>query len=421
MAVITTRKDELGKWWFVSADGEDFISLGINHVEPHLLLGDYNMEHSISKFGEDLVDENGFFNPEGQAAVRWIDWVTSLLNKWNFNTFAYHTYVPRNLVSHRYFMSRIRPYDREPYNCYERPDVFSQEFKARVEACVRPWCMNCMGYEKFLGYAFEDVPDWAVPGKGGKMPIHAWAKKLMDMPAYTPGKQAFIGTLRTLYYDAKEAGCTYGMTLTPWDWDSLLNASPFPQPVNVQKATRDGQVFLEMICDKWYRTLVEAVRNYDKEHLILGAKVGFNLPDWLLKIIGKYFDVISIQWYARYEEQADKLKYIHEFTGKPILMGDSSFSVIHPQQANSKGVHVDTDEQVGIEYKTYLEKIIQLPFILGWHHCGYMEGWEGLTEKFPGNPICSEQCGFVDPFGKPFASIRNVMLANRKAVEWHKK
>ena len=41
-------KEIEGVWWFVSPTGEPFLSLGVNHIEPHLWLGPYNREHTIA-------------------------------------------------------------------------------------------------------------------------------------------------------------------------------------------------------------------------------------------------------------------------------------------------------------------------------------------------------------------------------------
>ena len=414
MKPISVKQDEAGIWWWMSPEDKPFVSIGINHVEPHLLLGDYNKQASIERFGADLVDRDGIFSPDGEAARKWIAWVTSLMDNWHFNTFAYHTYVAPGLVTHRYHMARMRPYNREPYNCNEHPDVFAPSFAARVEGCVRVWCEACRNESLFMGYAFEDIPRWA--DEGGR----SWARDLMDLPGDAPGKQAFIGVLRAHYEDARIAGHVYGIDAGPWEWERLLDATPFPKPVYEAQGQRDMQHFVELICDQWYRTHVEAVRRYDTDHLILGSKMHHVVPDWLLRIVARYFDVISIQWYAYFEDQAETLERVYKVTNKPILMGDSSFSTVRPEQEGAKGIHQTSEEAVGQAYATYLEQVMRLPYVIGWHHCGYMEGWKGLEKTFPGNPYCGNQCGFVDPFGNEHTAItRQVTAANRRAHEWH--
>lgn len=68
------RVEEIeGVWWFVSPTGEPFLSLGVNHIEPHLWMGPYNRQHTIARYGPDFILPDGRFNPDGDAARKWID------------------------------------------------------------------------------------------------------------------------------------------------------------------------------------------------------------------------------------------------------------------------------------------------------------------------------------------------------------
>jgi len=59
------RVEEIdGVWWFISPIGEQFLSLGVNHIEPHLWLGSYSREHTIAEYGPDFVLPDGRFNPD---------------------------------------------------------------------------------------------------------------------------------------------------------------------------------------------------------------------------------------------------------------------------------------------------------------------------------------------------------------------
>ena len=51
-----------GVWWFINADGEKFVSIGVNHIEPHLWLAPYNKAATLKKYGRDMVGPDGHFN-----------------------------------------------------------------------------------------------------------------------------------------------------------------------------------------------------------------------------------------------------------------------------------------------------------------------------------------------------------------------
>ena len=38
-----------GVWWFIDAEGKKFVSIGLNHIEPHLWLAPYNKAATLKK------------------------------------------------------------------------------------------------------------------------------------------------------------------------------------------------------------------------------------------------------------------------------------------------------------------------------------------------------------------------------------
>ena len=60
-----------GTWWFVDPDGKRFVSVGVNHIEPHLWLAPYNRAETLRKYGADFVGPDGRFNSAGAGARKW--------------------------------------------------------------------------------------------------------------------------------------------------------------------------------------------------------------------------------------------------------------------------------------------------------------------------------------------------------------
>ena len=165
--------------------------------------------------------------------------------------------------------------------------------------------------------------------------------------------------------------------------------------------------------------MVTALRKYDKNHLIFGDKFEGkrNLPVWLDPIIKKYFDLAYIQWYDYAHDQIPRLKTLYETTAKPILMGDSSFSCPSPNNPRLKGVHVSSQKEVGNAYYTYLHSVMEEPYVVGWHFCGFIEGSPDLKKH---HYYFSIQNGLLKPDGTPYQeAIDRVVAANLKAHAWH--
>lgn len=37
-------------------------------------------------------------------------------------------------------------------------------------------------------------------------------------------------------------------------------------------------------------------------------------------------------------------------------------------------------EDVAAMYRTYLEETVARPYLIGWHHCGYLEQWDDAEQ-----------------------------------------
>ena len=58
-----------GIWWFVDADGEKFISTGMNHINHKIRFADYNKSFWAEEFGEDII-RNNRFNFRAQSEIK---------------------------------------------------------------------------------------------------------------------------------------------------------------------------------------------------------------------------------------------------------------------------------------------------------------------------------------------------------------
>jgi hypothetical protein len=116
------------------------------------------------------------------------------------------------------------------------------------------------------------------------------------------------------------------------------------------------------------------------------------------------------------------MEKLYAATGKPIFNGDGCFSFAQPQQQEwgVKGFRTGARSvaEVAEFYKETLEMMMAEPHILGWHHCGYLQQWDGAER---GDSPRNEN-GFLDPFEKPLTEWTDVIReVNAKAAELHVK
>ncbi len=165
---------------------------------------------------------------------------------------------------------------------------------------------------------------------------------------------------------------------------------------------------------------VDSLSSQDPNHRIPGDKIQNQhpQPEWVWEIVKKYVAVIVIQDDDFFTpEHEKKLRRIYSVAGKPIINGDHSQGVLRPNMHDVKGVRVDSAEAKGQEYATYLKGIMDLPFMLGWQTCGYLETWNGTADD-----TGKQQTGYFDPFGEPVKeALLHAKAASQQAVRWHER
>ena len=165
----------------------------------------------------------------------------------------------------------------------------------------------------------------------------------------------------------------------------------------------------------------DLIRKHDPNHLILGDKNMIMWHyEWVLPALKKYVDVVSIQAYGRWESDGKLAKKIYEATGKPIYNGDGSHSFVneHQLKEGTKGYRTGAKnyKDVAALYKETLSGMMSDPYIIGWHHCGYLQQWDPAER---GDSPRNEN-GFMDPFENYIPEWTDVIRdINAKAHELH--
>jgi hypothetical protein len=426
-----------GIWWLVDGKGEKFVSTGMNHIQSNIRFADYNKAFWAEKFGEDIL-LNGNFNPAAIPEVKnWMAAVSKDHKDYGFNTIPFHralnipdTYFEDLEI---YYLGKIKTgiihAGRVKWLTKDGkfPDVFSDEFRKHADQVAKEYCSLHKDNKFLLGYSYEDLPAYEYQAhmqqnywnrKPEGFLYHPWVADLINVNGMNKAKKVWLDILKKHYSSAEEAAQNYGVEME--EWDDIASISSWPEPLNKELWLADQEEMSKAILDTWHRINREVILKYDPNHLILGDKIfchGKGHPDWVFETVGKYVDVLLIQDYEMLKaSHIEELKRYHELSGKPVLNGDASYAYTVEEQEASKGLQVESHEAVGEEYSIYLKGIMNLPFMVGWHNCGYLEQWTGGRLDDTGK----QQTGLFDPFGKPRSeALDPIKQANLKAIEWH--
>lgn len=424
-------------WWLVGPDGERFVTLGVNHIEPHLWMGEYNKEETLARYGEDFTMIYDTFNPYGEAAEVWIEHVVQTAKSLGFNSFGKHVGIyGAEGIPNQYYSDDIyyvASMDTAPIegwkqvqdNAFKKygplPDPFSDEFEREVAHRVEQVCKKHRGNENLLGYFYADLAFWQFrPDEQHAFDeytfVFPWANAIIQMDASAAGKQCWIETLQDRYESASEVADVYGTSAD--SWDALADANDWFGAEDDEQIRADLLELMKGAADRWYGLHQKYIRQYDEKHLILGDKLNY-VPEWLFPFLGEYVDINLLQKYEPFELHAEKAQKMYEETGNPIINADGSFSVVREEQAHQgcKGYHVDTDEGVAQAYEDYLKESLTQSYMLGWHHCGMLEQWDSSGR----GDIATSETGFLDPFEEEYTTITTAMKeANEQAADWHR-
>jgi hypothetical protein len=337
-----TQKNGDGRWSFVDPAGKPFLSIGLNHADESNLKYDFNTEIWERKYGSKASwIQNGVvkdLKTFGFNTIGWTqeyvegDWGEAL--DWHGDPIdLLHSAFPWSAEelksANMPYVVQLRVMEFEDWN--GNPifhDVFSEKFETWCKYLARSVCSQHKDSTNLLGYYFVDIPAWLRHASG----------------------------------------------------------ADFPQLKGLNDAEREKKV--GEIAEKYYSTIVAAIKEQDPNHLILGDRYNGNkgIPETVLRAMSSYVDVLSVQYFveaptaeAREKMRKDLALWSEQCGGKPVLVADiGNFCPTHMNPKRTSAIKGGQRER-GEDYVASLGDVLQEKWFVGWHWCSYVEntarGW----------------------------------------------
>lgn len=422
-------------WWLVDGKGKKFVSTGMNHMQANIRFAPYNMDFWAEKFGENILVD-GRFNPNAIPEIKsWMAQTAKDHKDYGFNTIPFHRAlnIPDEYFEELeiFYFGKIKTAIihavrvKQWSETGKFPDVFSDEFLKQADRIAKNYCTKHKDNKYLLGYTYEDLPSYEYTiykmrylRNKENFEFHPWVADIINTEGMTEGKKVWMKVLKQHYSSPEEVSENYNINLAVWE--DIAEISAWPEPENKEKWLADQEEMNKRIVDTWHNVNRDVILKYDPNHLIFGDKIfchGPGHPDWVYETAGRYVDVLLIQDFEMFTpSHVEKLKKYYSLSGKPVLNGDHAYAFTVKEMEASKGLQVESFTAVGEEYTIYLKGIMNLPFMLGWHYCGYLEQWKGGNLDDTGK----QQSGLFDPFGNPRSDALGLIeKANREAISWH--
>lgn len=334
------------RWWMIDPQGRRYFSIGLNHIDPATLRYPENIHVWRGKYGNSME--------------RWLkEAVGPNLRDWGFNCVGWNQeVVTRDVLNHRH----SRHFNYEEYQwlgmpyCHQlpfadfhqweaevrNPDFFSPGFINWCDHVAREHCVPLADDPKLIGYFYIDCPCWL-----HVRPINRWKGPIFD-----------------------------------------------PKKLETEAGRRE----LTRLATQYYRVTHDAIRRYDRNHLILGDRYEANAPLTMDVIEGArpYVDVLSFQ---DFRDPVGHLDEWHRKSGMPVLWADGSRSIKIP---NTNKLRVN-----GHWWAAQLAGLRKNPGCVGAHLCG----------AYLRNRV--RRKGLLDEMDRPDTEMIDLIRkANQETEEW---
>jgi hypothetical protein len=418
------EKDE--RWWFVTPEGNAFLSFGINHIHPDW----WNQPYNRAAWKE-ILGVSELRGPEFNQALR--NWFMEYRHHFGINTIGVHNDL--NVLNQPSFMPYLLPirfvdiaHWRTDVPDENFIDVFSDRFRIHCEALAKEIAAPVAEDPFLIGYAMTDCPLLTeedcrtrtdVIGGRRRGNRVGWPRRLRNLGPDAPGKRRYVELMKALYRnniddfnDVYDTGFGSFEEIT-----QTINWRPDTDLSNGFE-TRDNIEFLKLVVKKYYQTTHDAIHSVDPNHLFFGDKLNGNTDtlDTVLPVTSEFVDVNFYQMYAKYGVQEIVLDRWSKMTDKPFVNGDSAFSTQTEMTPRPFGAVAASQNQKAEWTAEFFRKAFSRTDFIGWHYCGLIDTWvEGgignyftKTDEF-GSTAGRQHTGLSMMDGTPYQPIQKIL------------
>jgi len=336
---FTTIKDN-GRWWVIDPDGNAFVNIGLVSVLPASTQREkeaMNLKYgSASNWAEEtqkLITNNGF----------------NALGAWSkVELFKKTASQNKKPVAYTIIMNFMSDYGKQRGGTYQEaghmayPDrtifVFDPQFESFCDNYAKQLAIN-KDDKNLFGY-FSD----------NELPFEK-----LSLDRYLAKK------------DHNDPGYLYS---TKWLADMNVSVSSITDSLRNE--------FLGVMAEKYFSAVSKAIKKYDPNHLYLGSRLHFSYelksePEF--KVVGKYVDVIAINYYRFWTPDAKDMANWEKWSGKPFLASEWYVKGEDSKMTNYSGAGwiVKTQEDRGRFYQNFSLALLESKVCVGFHWFKYQD------------------------------------------------
>ncbi|MDF3057980.1 MAG: hypothetical protein K0R17_2195 [Rariglobus sp.] len=225
------------------------------------------------------------------------------------------------------------------------------------------------------------------------------------IPSYkaskVPAKAKLVGILAAKYGDIAKFNAAWAPVKPFASFDDLNEEPLF---IKTDAASADMRAFYQLYLETYYSLIRRTFKKYDQNHLLIGSRWTphtANNED-VVRIGGKYLDVVSINYYT-YGIEKDFLKKVYDWSGgKPMLFSEWYYS--STERGLGGGKEVKDQVERGLGYRNYIEQSAATGYVVGSQWFVYTD--QSITGRFfSGFNGEGNNTGIVDVADRPYQPL----------------
>lgn len=143
------------------------------------------------------------------------------------------------------------------------------------------------------------------------------------------------------------------------------------------------QDFAVYLAERYFKTVSEAIRKYDTNHLMLGSRF-HGRPRSITGVVAashKYMDVTSVNFYDRWSP-AEQIAATSWSADKPCIVGEFYIKDINQQTVAQSGAgwYVNSQAHRGYFYQNTCIDLLKNKDFIGWHYFRYADDDDGSNK-----------------------------------------
>lgn len=182
---------------------------------------------------------------------------------------------------------------------------------------------------------------------------------------------------------------------------------------------RDGkEAFIATLAATYYRTVAEAIRRHDPNHLYLGSRLHSSAKDnaHLFRAAHDHVDIVSINYYGQWAPSVRQMAGWAGWSDRPFFITEFYTKAEDSGMPNITGAGwlVHTQEDRGLHYQNFCMSLLSSRHNVGWHWFRYQDNDPADPEADPSNNDSNK--GLVDKYYRPHTRMTAEMrrLNHRK-------